>query len=104
MGPSMCIPWLVVYFLGALGGWVLLVEIVVLSMGLHTTSAPSVLFITPPLETPLESLCSVQWLATSNCLCICQTLAEALRGQLYQALVSMHFLASTILSKFGDCL
>ena len=35
---------------------------------------------------------------------ICQALAEPLRRQLYQALVSKHFLASTILSGFGDCI
>jgi hypothetical protein len=39
----------------------------------------------------------------SICLCICQALAEPLRRQLYQAPVSMHFLASTIVSGFGVC-
>jgi hypothetical protein len=42
-------------------GWVWLIDIVVPSMGLHTPSAPSDLSLTPPLET----LCSVQWLAGS---------------------------------------
>jgi hypothetical protein len=31
----------------------------------------------------LGTLCSVQWLAVSICLCICQALAEPLRKQLY---------------------
>jgi hypothetical protein len=62
--------------------------------------APSVLCLTPPLGTP----CSVQWLAVSICLCICQALAEPLRRRLYQTPVSMHFLASTIVSAFGDCI
>jgi hypothetical protein len=65
----------------------LFVDIVALLMGLQTSSAPSVLSLTPPLGTP----CSVQWLAVSICLCICQTLAKPLRRQLYQAPVSMHF-------------
>ena len=43
-------------------------------------SAPSVL----PLTPPLGSLCSVWWLAASICICIGQTLAEYLKGQLYQ--------------------
>ncbi|KRX11800.1 hypothetical protein T07_8521 [Trichinella nelsoni] len=60
-------------------------------MGLQTPSAPSVLSLTPPLGTPH----SVQWLAA---------LAEPLRRQLYQAAVSKHFLASTIVSGFGDCI
>ena len=38
---------------------------IVLPMGLQTPSAPSVLSLTPPLET----LCSVQWLAESTHLC-----------------------------------
>jgi hypothetical protein len=61
---------------------------------------PSVLSLTPPLG----SLCSVQWLTASIHLCICQALAEPLRRQLYQAPDSMHFLASTIASGFGDCI
>ena len=43
-----------------------------------TPSAPSVLSLTHPLRT----LCSVQWLAASICLCICQALEEPLRKQL----------------------
>ena len=33
-----------------------------------------------------------------------QALAESLRRQLYQAPVSKHLLASTIVSGFGDCI
>jgi hypothetical protein len=50
----------------------------------------------------LETTCSVQWLAASICLCICQALVEPLRRQLYQTPVSKHFPASTIVSRFGD--
>jgi hypothetical protein len=55
-----------------------LVNIVALPMGLKTSSAASVLSLTPPLGT----LCSVQLLAVSICLCICQALAEPLKRQL----------------------
>jgi hypothetical protein len=64
-----------------------MVNIVVFPMGLQTTSAPSVLSLSPPLGTP----CSIQWLAVSIHLCICQALAEPFRRQLYQAPVSKHF-------------
>jgi hypothetical protein len=57
------------------GYW--LVHIVVPPMGLQTPSAPWVLSLAPPLET----LCSVQWMAVSLHYCICQVLAEPLRGQ-----------------------
>ena len=67
-------------------------------MKLKTPSAPSVL--TPPLR----SLCRVQWLAASIHVCICQALAETLRRQLYEAPVSKHFLASTIVTGFGVCI
>jgi hypothetical protein len=36
-------------------------------------------------------------------LCTCQAVAEPLRRQLYKAPVGTHFLASTIVSAFGDC-
>jgi hypothetical protein len=75
-----------------------LVDILVLPMGLQTSSAPSLLSLTPPLG----SLCSAQWLAARICLCIC--MAEPLSRQLHRAPVSMHFLASTIVSGFGDCI
>jgi len=79
------------------GFW--LVDIVVFPMGLQTSSDPSVLSLTPPWGT----LFSVQWLAVSICLCICQVLAEPLRRQLYQAPDSKHFLASTTVTGFGGC-
>ena len=46
-------------------------------------------------------LCSVQSLAASICLCICQALAEPLRRQPYQAPVSKHLSASKIAFWFG---
>ena len=78
------------------GVW--LVDIVVLPMGFQTLSVPSVLSLTPPLGNPS----SIQWLAASIHLCICQTLAEPLRRQLYQSPVSKHLLASAIVSAFCD--
>jgi hypothetical protein len=98
MGPSMILfgwwfsPW------ELWGYW--LVNIVFPPMGLQTPSAPWVLSLVPPLGT----LCLVQWLAESIHLCICQALVESLRRQLYQAPVSKHLLASTIVSRFGDCI
>ena len=56
------------------------------------------------LDPPLGSLCSVHWLAVSIHFCICQALAEPLRGQLYQTPVSKHLLASTIVSGFSNCM
>jgi hypothetical protein len=47
---------------------------------------------------------SFQCLAVTILLCICQTLAESLGGQPYQASISKHFLASTITSGFGSCI
>jgi len=70
------------------------------SLGLQTHSAPSILSLTPPLGTSF----SVQWLAASIHLCVCQALAKPLRGQLYQAPVSIHFLASAIVTGFGGCI
>jgi hypothetical protein len=75
-----------------------LADIAVLPMGLQTPSAPSVLSRTSPLGTP----CSVQWLAVSICIYICQALAEPLRRQLNQAAVGTYFLASSVVSGFGD--
>ena len=77
-----------------------MVDIVVLPMGLQTPSTPSVLSLTPSLWT----IHSVQWLAISIHLCICKALAGPLRTQPYQAPVSKHFLASTIVSGFGVCI
>jgi hypothetical protein len=75
-----------------------LVDIVVIPMGLQTPPALLVLSLTPPLRTPY----SVQWLAVS--IQLCKALAGTLRRQLYQAPFSKHFLASTIVSEFGDCI
>jgi hypothetical protein len=66
-------------------------------MGLKTPSVPSVLFLTPPLCT----LRSIQWLAVTIRLCICQALAGTPRRQLYQASISTLFLSSTIVSAFS---
>ena len=75
-----------------------LVDIVVLPMELQIPSTPSVLSLTALLGTP----CSVQWLAASIHLCICKALAGCLGRQLHQAPFSMHILASTIVSVFGN--
>jgi hypothetical protein len=69
-------------------------------MGLQTPSAPWVLSLAPSLET----LCSVQWMAVSIHFCISEVLTEPLRREVYQAPISKHLLASTILSGFGDCI
>jgi hypothetical protein len=79
-----------------------LVDIVILPVKLQTPSASSVLSLTSPLGTPLGTLCSVQWLATS--ICTCQAWTEPPRRQLYQVPVSKHFLASTKVSGFGGYL
>jgi hypothetical protein len=81
------------------GGRVWLVDIV-LPMGIQNPSPHSVLSLTPPLVTSG----SVQWLAESIHLCVSQVLAESFRRELYQAPVSKHFLASTIVSGFCDCI
>ena len=84
---------------GVVPGSYWLVHIVVPPMGLQTPSAPWVLSLAPSLGT----LCSVQWMAVSIHLGICQALSGPLRRQLYQAPVSKHFLASTTVSGFGGC-
>ena len=73
----------VVSALGVHRGGRLRVHIVVLPMKLQTPLAPSVLSLSPPLGTP----CSVQWLAGSICLCICQALAEPLRRQILKRFI-----------------
>jgi hypothetical protein len=78
-GSTMCTLWLGFSPWELCGYW--LVHIVVPPMGLEVISAPWVLF----LYLPLGTLHSVQWLAESIHLCICQVLAEPLRRQLYQA-------------------
>jgi len=79
------------------------------------TSGWLILLFFPPVANPFSSVSpfsnfwmgtsfSIQWLAASSCLCICQALAEPLRRKLYQAPVNKHFLASAILSGFGRCM
>jgi hypothetical protein len=76
------------------------IDTVASPMGLQTSSNPLVLSSTPPLRIPQ----SVQCVAVRIRLCICQALVELLRRQPYQALLSKHWLASTIVSWFGDCI
>lgn len=85
---------------GEVGGWSWLVNIVVLPMRLQNPSTPSVLSLTPQLGTPR----SVQWLAANIHLCICKALAGPLRRLPYQASFTIHFLASIIVSGFGNCI
>jgi hypothetical protein len=84
--------------MGVGGYW--LVHIVLPLMELQTPSATWVLSLAPPLET----VCSVRRMAVCFHLCICQAQAEPLRRQLYQAPVSKHLLASTIVSGFDNCI
>jgi hypothetical protein len=56
------------------------------------------------LAPSLGTLCSVQWWTKRIHLFLCQALAEHLRRQLYQVLVSKHLLASTIVSGLGNCI
>ena len=72
----------------------------VLPIVLKTPSVPSVLSLNPPLG----SLCSVQYLAASIYLYICQALAEPLRRQIYQAPINKQLLAFPMMFGFGDCL
>jgi hypothetical protein len=76
-----------------------LVDIIVLYLSLQTHSALSVLSLTLPFGTS----CSVQWLAESIHLCTSCS-GRLLKRQLYQASVSKHLLASSIVSGFGDCI
>jgi hypothetical protein len=80
--------------MGAVRVW--LVDIVILPMR-QNPSASSILALVSPLGSP----CSVRWLASSIYIYICQALAQTLRGQLYQASVRKHFLASSIVSAFS---
>ena len=90
------------------GGWyspqklqeVWLVDTVALSMGLQTPSASSVPSPTPPLGTPHSD----KWLAVGIHFCICQALVVPLRRQPCQISVSKHFSASTMVSRFFDCI
>jgi hypothetical protein len=87
---SMCILWLVVQTPG-IPGCILLVDIIAPSMGLQIPSAPSV----PSPSLPSRTQCSVQGLAVSISLCICQALAQpsqetAISGSCKQALPGIH--------------
>ena len=75
-------------------------HIVVPPIGLQTPSAPWVLSLAPLLGTQY----SIQWIAVSIHLCICQAMAEPLRSQLYKAPVGKHLLASTIVFVYGGCI
>ena len=86
MGHSMCILWLVVQSLGAPGVW----PVVTVALSLCGCKPPQL------LQSLLHVLhlgprSSVQWLAASFLLCICQALAEPLRRQPQQASISKHF-------------
>jgi len=69
-------------------------------MGLQAPLASSIFALIPPSGTPFSG----QWLTASIHLCICHALAGPLRRQLYQVPVSMNFLVSSILFRFGDCI
>jgi hypothetical protein len=77
-------------------GWLLLLFF----LWVYNPSTPSVLSLTPLFGTPH----SVQWLALRIQLCICKALAGCLRREPCQAPFSMYFLASTIVSGFGNCI
>jgi len=81
-----------------LGWWFIPLELWLVSIAvlkeMQTPSAPSNLSLTLPMRTPI----SLQWLAVTICLCNFHALVDPLRGQLKQVPVSMHFLASAILS------
>jgi hypothetical protein len=95
---AICTPWLMAYFLGALRG--LVGWYCCSPVGLQSSSTPLILSLTPLMGTSH----SVQWLAASIHLCICKVLAGPLRRQSCQAPFSRHFLASTIVSEFGNCI
>jgi hypothetical protein len=99
MCSSLCILWLVVQSPTAPDG-VGLFDTVAFPMGLQTFSTPSVT--SPTLESGTAS--SIQWMTVSIHLCICQTLADPLRRQPYQAPISKHFPASTTASGCRDCM
>jgi hypothetical protein len=75
-----------------------LVDIVVLPKGFQTPSASPVLSLI--IEDPVLSP-TVGCLASAS---VFVSLWQGLRRQPYQAPFSMHFLASTIVSGFGNCI
>ena len=92
----MCTLWLVVQSLEARG--LLIGSYCCSSYGAANPFSSCILALAPPLGT----LCSVQWLSESIHVCNCQAQAEPLRRQLYHVPISMQFLASTVVSVFGD--
>jgi hypothetical protein len=97
---QLCIPLLMAYSLGVLGVGVCLVDTDVIPMGLQNPSISSVICLTPLLGNPF----SLQWLAANICLYICNTLTVSLKRQPNRVRFSMHFLASTIVSEFDNCI
>jgi hypothetical protein len=87
-------------FVGGLVLWGYLFHIVVPPIGVQTPSAPWVLSLVPPLET----LCSGQWLAENIYFCICQALVEPPQETAISGFCQQDLLASTIVSRFGDCM
>ena len=67
-------------------------------------TVPDVAYSSSSQAPSLGTLYSVQWLAVSIHICICETLSKPLRRELYQAPVSKHFLTSAIVSGFGVCM
>jgi hypothetical protein len=94
----MCALWLAVYSLGALG--VLAssyccsfyeVANPFSSLGPFSSS-----FIQDPMPSPMD--------VCEHPLLYCEALAESIRRELYQAPASNHLLASTMVSRFSDCI
>ena len=75
-----------------------MVDIVVLSLGLQTTFAPTILSLTSPLGTPTLNA----MVGCENLGLYFKSLAGPLRRQLYQSPFSKQFLASIIRSGFGN--
>jgi hypothetical protein len=65
-------------------------------MWLQSSSGPLVL----PLTLPYWYQTSIQWLTANTCICLSQLLPEPLRGQPCQAPVSIHSMATIIVSGF----
>ena len=100
VGPSMCTLWLVIQSPGSFRWSVLF------NCCAHPPHGPAkpLSFFSPFSNSSIRDLRSVQWVAVSICLCICQPLADTLRRQPYQAPVNKHFWSSAIVSRFGDCI
>jgi hypothetical protein len=83
---------------GGGGNW--LFHIFVPPMGLQAPLAPWVLSLAPPLGT----LCSLQLMAVSIHLCICQALADPLRGTAISGSCQQALVGIIIVSGFGNCI